>query len=265
MSSSPAPAFPATTPSASTRALASFADRPGASLWRAGALAQPPTATSSTGWPALDAELPGGGWPSSGLTDLLTEPAGGELALLAPWLQTLGQRREAARELVWINPPGRPCLSALQALALDWPHLVCVTPATPADAAWTAEQAVRAGSCAAVLWWSERPVARPTLRRLHLAAQAGTTPLMAMQAPAARALSSPAPLRLACLPLPDRVLAVDVFKRRGPPMPHPLQLELPWPASAHRLPAPERNCDAVDRPAPAPAAAASPALVAARA
>ncbi|EWS60277.1 hypothetical protein Y694_01937 [Methylibium sp. T29-B] len=161
----------ATAPSPPPRGLASFMDRPGAALWRAGVLARPPLPTLSTGWPALDEQLPGGGWPASGLTELLATPACGELTLLAPWLRSLEQRQDTAREMVWINPPGWPCLSALQALGLDGSRLLCLAPQTAIDAAWAAEQAVRAGSCAAVLWWSERPVTRPTLRRLHLAAQ----------------------------------------------------------------------------------------------
>jgi protein ImuA len=260
------PDLAATAPSPPPRGLASFMDRPGAALWRAGTLARPPLPTLPTGWPALDEQLPGGGWPASGLTELLALPASGELALLAPWLRSLGQRQDAAREMVWITPPGRPCLSALQSLGLDGSRLLCLAPQTPTDAAWAVEQAVRAGSCAAVLWWSERPVARPTLRRLHLAAQAGLTPLLTVQAPAARSLSSPAPLRLACQPLPGHTLAVDVFKRRGPPMARPLQLALPWPESARRAPPISGSpLDAVDRPLPAPVAAASPALVAHRA
>lgn len=246
---------------ASTRALA----RIGAPAWRAGELAGIATPTASSGWPALDAELPGGGWPLAGLSELLLEAAaGGELALLQPWLRALVRRELGSRELLWVAPPGVPCVAALQAMGLPPERLVCVQPAFPADAAWAVEQALRAGSCAAVLWWAAGPTTATALRRLHLAAQAGTTPLMALRPAAARGLSSPAPLRLACMPQAGRQLAVDVFKRRGPPMAAPLTLALPWPASARRArPArQERSHDVVDRPASAAASAASPALVA---
>ena len=225
-------------------------------LWRAGRMAEPPALTAGTGWAALDAELPGGGWPLAGMTELLIEPASGELALLAPWLG------RCSEPLLWIDPPGWPCVAALRSLGLAVERLVCVDPARPADAAWAAEQGLRAGHCAAVLWWQVGPLATATLRRLHLAAQAGTTPLIALRAPAERAHSSPAPLRLTCIPRADYQLAVEVFKRRGPPMTAPLRLALPWPGSV-RPPVPERH-DAVDRPAPAPVAAASPARLAAR-
>ncbi|MBA3598061.1 MAG: translesion DNA synthesis-associated protein ImuA [Methylibium sp.] len=254
---------------ASVRALADLAPRLGLPLWQAGELAQAGTSTTPTaptGWSALDAELPGGGWPLSGLTELLLPAsASGELALLAPWLQAFERRELGPRELVWIAPPGLPCVAALQELRLSLPHLVCIDPASMADAAWAAEQALRSSSCAAVLWWNHGPVASLSLRRLHLAAQAGATPLMALRPANARVLSSPAPLRLSCTPDTDRRLAVEIFKRRGPPMAAPLALALPWPSSARPLSNKKLlSRHAVDRPASAAPAAASPALVATR-
>ena len=73
---------------------------PSAWLWRAGQMASGVPPTAPTGWPALDAELPGGGWPLAGLTELLGTPASGELALLAPWLQALIHRESGAHELL---------------------------------------------------------------------------------------------------------------------------------------------------------------------
>ncbi|MES3013123.1 MAG: translesion DNA synthesis-associated protein ImuA [Pseudomonadota bacterium] len=261
-----APPLSASTPvaarlAASARALAGI----GVPVWQAGELARIKVATVSTGWPALDAELPGGGWPLAGLSELLFEHgASGELGLLAPCLRSLLQRELGSQELLWVAPPALPCVAALQALGLSPARLVCVQAARSADAAWAVEQALRAASCAAVLWWSGAPTSGAptsgaTWRRLHLAAQAGATPLLALRPLTARALSSPAPLRLACVPLADHRLAVEVFKRRGPPMATALELALPWPASARR-PIGSRH-DVVDRPAPAPVAAASPALV----
>lgn len=237
-------------------------------LWPAGALARHGTpAAQSSGWPALDAELPGGGWPAEGLVELLTEAPGGELDVLAPWLQArLGAPAEAPGLIAWIAPPGQPCLAALAALGLPPARLLWLTPDRVADAAWAAEQALHGGLCSAVLWWTDARVPAPTLRRLHLAARADHAPLLALRPPGVRTQSSPAPLRLSLQPGPGRRLSVDVFKRQGPPMGEPLSLTLPWPASVRpgaRLAPPLRH--AVDRPAPALAAAASPALVAPRA
>lgn len=232
----------------------------GLALWRAGRVDVPDTVTLSSGWPALDAELPGGGWPLAGLTELLLPPASGELALLAPWLRALGARVHGPHALAWIAPPAQPCVAALQACGLAAAQLVCVTPTRLADAAWAAEQALRSQSCAAVLWWVPDPMPSALLRRLHLAAQAGATPLIALRAPAERRHGSPAPLRAACSPQPGYRLSVEVFKRRGPPMAAPLQIALPPPVSVRPL-SPRPASNAVDRPLPAPAAPAGTALV----
>jgi protein ImuA len=183
--------------------------------------------TRPTGHSALDAELPGGGWPAAGLTELLlAAPGSGELRLLAP---SLGER-----SLLWIAPPYLPYAPALAALGIALERLTVVTPDSTADAAWAAEQALRSGTLGAVLWWESvqgRALTLPaTLRRLHLAAMEGRTPLLALRPAAVRAQSSPAPLRLALEPVGASQLAVDVFKRRGPPLAAPLVLTLPGPA-----------------------------------
>jgi protein ImuA len=203
-------------------------------LWRADRLDTRSAAAGDalpSGHAALDAELPGGGWPAAGLTELLlAAPGGGELRLLAP---ALGER-----SLLWIAPPFVPYAPALAALGLALDRLTVVTPDSAADAAWAAEQALRSGALGAVLWWEAahgRVFTLPaTLRRLHLAAMEGRTPLFALRPAAVRAQSSPAPLRLAIEPVETQRVAVDVFKRRGPPMAAPLLLTLPGPALSRR-------------------------------
>jgi hypothetical protein len=200
-------------------------------LWRADRLDTTRSAAAGDAQPsghaALDAELPGGGWPAAGLTELLlAAPGGGELRLLAPSL--------SERSLLWIAPPFVPYAPALAALGIALDRLTVVTPDSAADAAWAAEQALRSGALGAVLWWeasSARVSTMPaTLRRLHLAAMEGRTPLFALRPAAVRAQSSPAPLRLMLEPAGASQLAVDVFKRRGPPLAAPLLLTLPGPA-----------------------------------
>jgi hypothetical protein len=223
-------------------------------LWRAHQLqpcAAPGASTRPTGHPALDTELPGGGWPGAGLTELLLpSPGCGELRLLAPVL--------ASTALLWVAPPFTPYGPALAALGLALDRRVIAAPSDAADAAWAAEQALRSGALSAVLWWEPagRRAALPptTLRRLHLAAETGYTPLFALRPWAARAQASPAPLRLALKPVAPGTLAVDVFKRRGPPMAAPLELTLPGPSlrRPRRAPvaSPAQQPHAVVRPAP---------------
>ncbi len=56
-------------------------------LWRASQFGGAPRRTTASGFAALDAQLPGGGWPHGVLTELLLPQAGvGELRLLAPAL-----------------------------------------------------------------------------------------------------------------------------------------------------------------------------------
>jgi len=227
-----------------------FPDDPSSPVWTADRLAASAGAGAvrPTGHAALDAELPGGGWPAAGLTELLLPTPGcGELRLLAPAL--------AASALLWVAPPWLPYAPALARLGVAVERLTVATPATPADAAWAADQALRSGALAAVLWWQgDAPVLPATLRRLHLAATEGGTPLFALRPVSQRSQSSPSPLRLVLSPAGASQLAVDVFKRRGPPMAAPLVLTLPGPASAPlrarrapvSLPSPP---DAVVRPA----------------
>jgi len=56
-------------------------------LWRASQIGGAPGRITASGFDALDAELPGGGWPHGVLTELLLpQPGVGELRLLAPAL-----------------------------------------------------------------------------------------------------------------------------------------------------------------------------------
>lgn len=207
-------------------------------VWRADQLDRSSVAGEAarpTGHAALDAELPGGGWPAVGLIELLlAAPGCGELRLLAPALAPTS----LPCSVLWVAPPYTPYAPALAALGLAVDRLVVATPASAADAAWAAEQALRSGALSAVLWWQasdgRTPALSTTLRRLHLAAMEGRTPLFALRSVAARAQSSPAPLRLMLEPAGPSQLAVEVFKRRGPPMAAPLVLTLPGPRALRR-------------------------------
>ncbi len=97
-------------------------------LWRAHQLGRslgPAGGTvAASGYPALDAQLPGGGWPARVLTELLLPHAGvGELRLLAPVLAALHRQQ---RCVMWFDPPAAPCAWALAALGIDVRQLVVV-------------------------------------------------------------------------------------------------------------------------------------------
>jgi hypothetical protein len=69
----------------SSLTLAQVLDRP--DVWRGDTLARAPLPGVPTGFAELDRELPGGGWPRGGLTEILPLRRGiGELSLLLPAL-----------------------------------------------------------------------------------------------------------------------------------------------------------------------------------
>jgi protein ImuA len=190
-------------------------------LWRGTQLARAARAAVPTGYAALAQELPGGGWPPGALNELLLpRPGIGEMRLLQPALRALDQEGS----IVLVQPPCVPHIAAWSSCGLDPTRLLWVNPARPADALWAAEQVLKNGGCAALLCWL--PQARPeSLRRLHLAAQAGTTLFFCLRPARAMAQASPAPLRLALVPAGDR-LRVDIVKRRGPVCSHSLFIAL---------------------------------------
>src|SRR6266702_1573806 len=82
---------------------AALLDRP--DIWRGDDLSRAGAPTLPCGFPGLDAELPGGGWPAGALTEILPAHEGiGELRLLGPALAGLSRR---GLRLVWCAPPRR--------------------------------------------------------------------------------------------------------------------------------------------------------------
>ena len=211
------------------------------SLWRASQLAHASTRCVDTGHPALSAQLPGGGWPTGTLVDLLLQQPGiGELRLLRPALAAVASRR-----IVLLQPPHAPQALALAALGLAPSQLIWIRSSRGADALWAAEQVLRSGSCGALLLWQNHARGE-SLRRLHLAAQSGETLFFLMRPLAAAQDASPAPLRLSLRPAAGGI-DIGFVKRRGPQRDAPLFLPLtPSLLQRHAF---------VDRPLPAPATA----------
>lgn len=216
------------------------------SVWRGAAFSRPAEVVA-TGYGALDRELPGGGWPGAGLTELLGAGKGtGELQLLMPALAALST---AGKRVVWLAPPHLPYAPALAAAGVDLTHLVVVRAPGRRDALWAAEQVLRAGSCRALLAWVQHASYRE-LQRLAGAAEAGGAFVALFRPRAAEREPSPACLRIA-LDTAAGELALRIFKRRGPPAGAPLRLPLkrpvhalgraPFPAAAGREPRAHRG------------------------
>jgi len=190
----------------------------GASVWRArgGGLAAQAMACRPSGWPRLDAELPGGGWPLGALVELLLpEPGIGELSLLLPALRGLATEppAQARHWFAWIAPPHAPYPPALAQGGIPPERLLLIGAGQTEDRLWACEQALQSGHCAAVLAWLDRVDDR-WLRRLKLAAQGGRTLTVLFRPLRHRAGGSPASLRLALEPAAAG-LDLAVLKRRG--------------------------------------------------
>jgi hypothetical protein len=193
-------------------------------IWRGGSLARHLSALA-TGFNALDAELPGGGWPRQALTEVLGDEHGiGELGLVLPALATV---TSAGHRAAWIAPPHVPYAPALAAAGADLVNLLIVRPQSRRDALWAMEQALRSGSCHALIIWLPR-VRYAELQRLAVAAEAGCAAAFIFRPLAAATESSPACLRLALEPA-GLELGVRIVKRRGAPRAAPLHLPLKRP------------------------------------
>ena len=206
-------------------------------VWRGGAAAAGLPA-APTGFAALDAELPGGGWPAGGLVEVLCRSEGiGELQIVLPALAAL---TAAGRRIAWLAPPHLPYAPALRAAGVRLDCLTVVRAPGRRDALWAAEQALRAGTFHALLLWLSR-ASYPELRRLAVAAQSGPGFALAFRPPEAGCESSPAVLRLGleAAPRPGAGgLAVRILKRRGMPLAAPLPLPVERPVTtrpAHAL------------------------------
>ncbi len=194
-----------------------------ADVWHAHALSQAPQQVLATGDAALDAQLPGGGWPVGALTEIL-QPAGvhSEWRLLLPALAACGPA-----PVVLVGAPHVPFAPALAAQGLAARRLLQVQALSPALRLWAAEQALRCADVSAVLAWL--PQARAdALRRLQMAAAEYSKLLFVMRPASAQAEASPAALRLQVQPKsrpawPDGI-EVGLLKRRGPPLDQPLHL-----------------------------------------
>ncbi len=182
-----------------------LADR---TVWRGNAPPRTEAPAQPTGFAALDAVLPFGGWPPASLSEILTACDGvGELSLLWP---TLARLTASRRPVVVVGPPYLPYAPAwhLAGVALD--H-VAVVRADERGALWAAEQCLRSSACGAVLCWPARANDQ-TLRRLQVACETGQALGFAFRPERVADNPSPAALRLRVQGNPRRV---RVLKCRG--------------------------------------------------
>ena len=199
-------------------------------IWRGDTCAPEPAALSS-GFAALDAALPGRGWPQGALTEILLAREGiGEIRLTLP---ALARVQAQGRDVVWIAPPHLPYAPALAAAGLDLARLHVVHCREPKDALWAFEEALRAPECGVAFAWLATHDER-ALRRLQVAAREGRTWGVLWRRPGQHGRAAAAPLRLALSPHAGSV-AVPVLKRRGAELPAPVLIDIGRPGFAPAL------------------------------
>ena len=204
--------------------VAELAKLPG--VWRGGELEKVVHAVHATGHAALDAQLPGGGWPTGTLSEVLHDGVGiGEVSFLAG---TLAQTCDGDRMIAWINAPYLPYAPALAQRGIPLERCVVVRPKNREDALWAAEQSLKSGACGAVLLWiaeGRRQDDYAWLRRLQMASESGRCMAVLFRPSSAEKLSTPAHLRVA-LSREAGLLQVRIPKRRGPPLDTPISLDV---------------------------------------
>ena len=207
-------------------------------LWLGHQLGRQADTPQSSGFPQLDAQLPGGGWPQRVLSELLLpHPGVGEMRLLSPCLARIQQ---AGRLVMLFDPPEKLCGWALAQMGLDVPELLVIQTrckvVAGTDSLWALEQALKSGHVGAVVAWLPQPLRAERLRRLQLAAHAHDGPAFVFREMAAQNRPTAAPLRLALRAGGGDALDLRILKRRGPPLESAFRLDLSpvLPAAARR-------------------------------
>lgn len=180
-----------------------------------------------SGFYDLDQQLPGGGWPSCNLIELLLKNYGiGELRFLLPALRSLVAER---KQLVFMNPPFLPLPNVLEQHGIPPELVVLIETPKPENRLWAIEKLIQSDSCGALLIWlpKESFLQAHQLRRLQYQANKSRGLCIVFRPLDAQKQPSPASLRLTLIAHSPSVLKVQLIKRRGPVMDSTLLLNLP--------------------------------------
>ena len=192
-------------------------------VWRGTEVASAAGRTLPTGFTLLDAALPGGGWPTRGLSEvLLAQAALCEWRLLGPALP--GLLADRGSRIYLVAPPKTPHAMGLAQLGVAPEQLVWMDIQCPADSLWVTEQLLKSQVAGAVLAWL--PQARPEqVRRLQVLALHCDAPVFVFRPESALRAASAAPLRVSVALAQSWGLEVRIRKRRGAASDAVLQLQ----------------------------------------
>ena len=126
---------------------------------------------TGTGYPVLDALLPGRGWSAADLTEINVPDWGqGEMRLLMPALSSLAQQ---GQKVALVSPPMVPYAPAIAASGIALEQIICIQAGQNRDVLWSMEKLLRCADVGAVLCWAKPGFQQA--RRLQMAAQSGGT------------------------------------------------------------------------------------------
>ncbi len=185
-------------------------------LWKASNIDNEYRQTVSSGFEILDKELPGLGWPQSGVTEVLYDRAGiGELKLMMPAISRLS--RSQNRWIALVDPPHIPYAPALEHEGADLTRLLIITQKTLKDYLWALEKSISSKSCRAVIAWPNQ-IKDTQVRRLQIASREGNCWTILLRSERLASKTSPAELRVrlrSCPSAESTNLKVKILKRHG--------------------------------------------------
>ena len=185
-------------------------------LWKASKIDNEYGQTVSSGFDILDKELPGLGWPQSGVTEILYDHVGiGELKLMMPAISRLS--RSQNRWVALVDPPHIPYAPALEHEGVDLTRLLIITKKTLKDYLWALEKSISSKSCRAVIAWPNQ-IKDAQVRRLQVASREGNCWTILLRSEKLASRTSPAELRVrlrSCPSAENTNMRVKILKRHG--------------------------------------------------
>ena len=104
-----------------------------------------------TGVAGLDAILPGGGWPKSGLVEIIVPDEYTDAAFLV--MPALVRLSRQGRWVAMVSPPCQTRARLFTDADINPARVLQVNPHPGRSALWTAESMLQSGTCGAVLAW----------------------------------------------------------------------------------------------------------------
>ncbi|MEQ9107168.1 MAG: translesion DNA synthesis-associated protein ImuA [Limnobacter sp.] len=219
-------------------------------LWRAHQHGSDNSTRIPSGYVHLDQQLPGGGWPTRNLIELLLKHHGiGELRFLMPVLRKLSLEQ---KKLVLIGAPLLPLTPVFEQFGVALNQVYLIQTDKPQDRLWAIEQVLQSDSFGALFMWlpEEKTLCSPTvLRRLQYQATRSQGLSFVFRPIRAQVQPSPASLRLCLAAQSPNSLRVHLIKRRGPVLERSILIDLPKPQGAlPNTPHSQELVRALDRP-----------------